>query len=129
VLLGVGVDILLIDRIRRSLASPLFMRRTFTDAEQSQGGRRADPDSYYARVFAGKEAVFKCLGIAGDHLATWLDIEIIDRDEVQPEVELNGSMEQLASAQGAIRVCLSLSSDTDYAVAFAAILREGVQGD
>ena len=79
---------------------------------------RPDPGSYYAKVFAGKEAVFKCFGIVADSLGSWRDIEIVDTGERQPAVNLSGSLAQMASSRGVERVLLSLSYDTDYALAF-----------
>jgi holo-[acyl-carrier protein] synthase len=124
VLAGVGTDILLIDRIRQCLDSPSFMRKTFTLDEVNVGNQRADRPTYYAKVFAAKEAVFKCFGIPADQLGTWLNIEITDSEEAQPQVRLNGPMAELASARNVTRILLSLSSDTDYAIAFAAVSKE-----
>ena len=128
-LLGIGTDILLIDRIRRCLDSPSFVRRTFTEAETCLAQSRPDPGTYYAKVFAGKEAVFKCFGITADSLGSWRDIQIIDSEERQPEVSLHGSLEATAASLGVQRVLLSLSYDTDYAVAFAALVGEDQHGD
>ncbi|HEY5528332.1 MAG TPA: holo-ACP synthase [Thermoleophilia bacterium] len=127
-LLGVGADILLIERIRHCLDSPSFMRRTFTEAETQTGESRPDPGSYYAKVFAGKEAVFKCFGIMADSLGSWRDIEIIDSDDRQPVVNLSGSLAIMANSRGIKQVLLSLSYDTDYAMAVAA-LNGGVSND
>jgi holo-[acyl-carrier protein] synthase len=125
---GVGTDILLIDRVRRCVDSPSFVRRTFTEAETRLGESRPDPASYYAKVFAGKEAVFKCFGVSADALGSWRDVEIVDSDERQPVVNLSGSLAAMARSRGVSRVLLSLSYDTDYAIAFAALIGE-VQND
>jgi holo-[acyl-carrier protein] synthase len=125
---GVGTDILLIDRVRRCVDSPSFVRRTFTEVETRLSESRPDPASYYAKVFAGKEAVFKCFGISADALGSWRDVEIVDSDEQQPVVNLSGSLAAMASSRGVSRVLLSLSYDTDYAIAFAALIGE-VQND
>ena len=119
---GIGTDILLIDRIRGCLDSPSFMRRTFTEAEIRSGETRPDKGNYYAKVFAGKEAVFKCLGITADAFGSWRDIEVLDSEESQPLVNLGGSMAELATARGIERGLLSLSYDTDYAIAFAVLV-------
>jgi holo-[acyl-carrier protein] synthase len=123
-LTGVGTDILLIDRMRGQITSEAFMHRVFTSDEMNTGRWRADPATYYAKVFAAKEAVFKCFGISADELGSWLNIEIKDSEEAQPEVVLGGLMAELARARKVERVMLSLSSDTDYAVAFAAVVGE-----
>ena len=62
-LTGVGTDILLIERMRCQITSAAFMSRVFTADEMNVGRWRADPATYYAKVFAAKEAVFKCFGI------------------------------------------------------------------
>ena len=90
---------------------------------------RADASSYYAKVFAGKEAVFKCFGLQADALRSWQDVEIVDGEQGQPVVKLHGELETVAAARGAWQVLLSLSYDTDYAVGFAALIGEAQHGD
>jgi phosphopantetheine--protein transferase-like protein len=124
-LTGVGTDILLIDRMRGQITSAAFMNRVFTPDEMNVGRWRADPATYYAKVFAAKEAVFKCFGITADDLGSWLFIEIKDSEEAQPDVVLSGLMAEHARARNVEKVMLSLSSDTDYAVAFAATVQGG----
>ncbi len=127
-LTGVGTDILLIDRMRGQITSAAFMERVFTPDEMNVGRWRADPATYYAKVFAAKEAVFKCFGITAEDLGSWLFIEIKDSEEAQPVVVLSGLMAEHARAGNVEKVMLSLSSDTDYAVAFAATV-QGVPHD
>lgn len=127
-LLGVGTDVLRIGRIRDCLCSPSFKRRTFTALEMSTAEGRADESAYYARVFAGKEAVFKSLGLSADDLGSWLNIEVVDSEEAQPEVRLRGIVARLAEARHVSGVMLSVSSDTDYSLAFAAATGEEANG-
>ncbi len=128
-LIGVGTDILRIDRIRDCMDSPSFMSRTFTPLEMNAAQGRADELAHYARIFAAKEAVFKCMGLAADDLGSWLNIEIEDGGEEQPKARLRGSMARLAETRGVGRVMLSISSDTDYSVAFAVATKEEADGD
>lgn len=120
--LGVGTDILLIDRLRcnpSDLADNApFLLKTFTTAERQAAAERADPVLYLSTRFAGKEAVFKTLGTDDSHVR--LDqIEILNSDCGQPQVTLSGRMKELADARGITDIQLSLSFDTDYAIAFA----------
>jgi holo-[acyl-carrier protein] synthase len=124
VLVGVGTDIILIERMRSCLDSSSFIARTFTEAEVGRAASRADAGNYYALVFAGKEAVFKCFGIPADALGSWRNIEIIESEHGQPGVDLHGSLAALADARGVKSILLSLSYDTDYAIAFAAVEAE-----
>ena len=127
-LLGVGADILRVERIRSCLDSEPFMKATFTEVEVDLARSRPDPGSYYAKLFAGKEAVFKCFGMPSDSLKSWLDIEIVDGEDGQPEVNVRGPLATVADSRGVWRVALSLSYDTDYAMAVAA-LTWGVDND
>ena len=127
-LLGVGADILRVERIRSCLDSEPFMKATFTEVEVDLARSRPDPGSYYAKLFAGKEAVFKCFGMPSDSLKSWLDIEIVDGEDGQPEVNVRGPLATVADSRGVWRVALSLSYYTDYAMAVAA-LTWGVDND
>ena len=121
---GIGTDILSVERMRCCLNSPSFMQRTFTDKEMLAGASHQDPDGYFARLFAGKEAVFKCFGTSPDALTSPRDIEILGGDDNQPTVGLSGSLAALADSRGVGCALLSLSSDKEYAVAFAALIGE-----
>ncbi|MBN1849668.1 MAG: holo-ACP synthase [Deltaproteobacteria bacterium] len=119
-ILGIGADILDIKRIRNGLKgdSEAFVQQTFTAKEQEETSGRPDPVSYYATRFAAKEAVFKCFGIAGDEVSLG-EIEILDNDVGQPHVTLLGRAREIARQKGIRDVRVSLSYETDYAVAFA----------
>jgi holo-[acyl-carrier protein] synthase len=125
-LLGIGTDILSVERMRSCIESPAFITKTFTEAEIGLGTSRPDLGSYYAKVFAGKEAVFKCFGLAADSLRSWKDVEIVDGAEGQPVVTLHGELEAIAAKRGVREVMLSLSYDTGYAAAFAALVGQEI---
>ena len=95
---GLGTDILSVGRMRSCIDSPAFIRRTFTDMEIDLGASRADLGGYYATVFAGKEAVFKCFGVQADSLRSWRDVEIVDPGDVPPVVRLHGALAGVAEA-------------------------------
>ena len=58
---GTGLDIIEIDRIKKSLAkhSPRFENKIFTDREINYCQSQADPAKHFAARFAVKEAVSK----------------------------------------------------------------------
>lgn len=119
---GVGTDLLSIERIRRAVEDPAvdspFLVRTFTERERAQARLRPDPVLYLATRFAGKEAVFKSLGLDGGRVR--LDeIEILNAENGQPFVALTGEFRRQAERAGVTDVLISLSHDTDYALAFA----------
>lgn len=118
---GVGTDILAIKRLRQIMESQdsnLFLTRVYTDNELNQGALRTDSLLYYATRFAGKEAVFKSLGLGSSHIDL-REIEILETESGQPSVNLLGRMKTWAIEKGITVLHLSLSYDTDYVVAFA----------
>lgn len=122
---GVGVDILRVGTIAPSVATPEspFVQKIYTAAERALIQRRDIPLYSYATRFAGKEAVFKAFGVHGD--AFRLDeVEILENEVGQPVVHLHGRAAALAREKGIDRVLISLSYDTDYAVAYATALGE-----
>ena len=125
---GIGVDILRIDRMRPNLDSAAFLRRTFTAGEIERGAGRVDQAIYYRKLFAAKEAVFKCFAISAERLGSWLEIEIIESNESAPAAVLHGAMADIAAEQGVEQVLVSLSAEADVVVACAAIGPKAVAG-
>lgn len=118
--LGIGTDILKIQRIRvlQELNTDPFIRRTYTEKERQEALERPDPTLYYATRFAGKEAVFKCLGIHADDIRP-NEVEILGSETGEPQVVLLGQAYEIARSKQIKSVKISISYDTDYAVAFA----------
>ena len=115
---GVGTDILSRARFGAPDADDPFIRLAYTAAERAEAAARSDPNRWYCTRFAGKEAVFKSLGMNPD-LARLDEIEILSDGFGAPRVRLLGRMADFAAAAGVTRVHLSLSWETEYAVAFA----------
>ena len=91
-ILGVGTDLVEIDRMRKACEKEYFVSRTFTEAESRQAGGSA---SKLAGSFAVKEAVAKVFGTG---FRTFMpgDIEVL-RDELgKPYVMLYGKAEETA---------------------------------
>lgn len=118
---GIGTDLLKIDRINPLINSSLddpFIIKTFTQKELILIRNRPNPLYCYATRFAGKEAVFKALGINGDDIKL-NDIEILELESGQPYVTLLGKAKIIADTKGICQVLISLSYDTDYAIGYA----------
>ncbi len=63
-IVGIGIDVVDLDRFRTSLLRTPGMRtRLFTDEELRDVGDRADPVPGLAARFAAREAVMKALGV------------------------------------------------------------------
>ena len=112
-----GIDIIKVDRIRAALDrfGERFSRRVLTDAERRYVRDR--PETFAGR-WAAKEAVSKVLGL-GVRGIGWKDIEIQRLPTGQPAVRLHGRAEQRAEQLGMGRIAVSITHESDYAVAIA----------
>ena len=122
---GIGTDLLKIDHIATILntnSEDPFFQSTFTKEEQILINSRPNPLYSYATRFAGKEAVFKSLGIGGNDIRL-NDIEILELENGQPCVTLLGRAKEIADKKGISQVLISLSYDTDYAIAYVTSLK------
>jgi holo-[acyl-carrier protein] synthase len=116
----VGVDLIEIERIRRSLERyPSFRERCFTEAERAYCDSRKNPAQSYAGRFAGKEAVGKALGFGVARAFAWRDVEIVGRPK--PSVRLHGRLATWADRVGAGEIDLSMTHSRELASAVAVV--------
>lgn len=119
--LGIGIDICDVQRMRRQLASPAtgFVASVFLPAEIAACGPTRHPAQQFAARFAAKEAVLKSLAAAGGEGSFWHDIEVLQAPDGRPAVALHGRLEELAAGLGVRRIHLSLSRTAATACAVA----------
>ena len=112
-----GIDIIRVSRIRDSLTrfGDRFTQRVLTPTEQAYVRGRAET---MAGRWAAKEAVSKVLGL-GVRGIGWRDIEIERLPTGQPAVRLHGRAARRAEQLGMARVAISISHESDFAVAIA----------
>ncbi len=112
-----GIDIIRVERIRAALErfGDRFSRRVLTDLERRYVRDR--PETFAGR-WAAKEAVSKVLGL-GVRGIGWRDIEVQRLPTGQPSVRLHGRAAQRAQQLGMGRIALSITHESDYAVAIA----------
>ena len=112
-----GIDIIKVDRIRASIErfGSRFSDRVLTPAERRYVRDR--PETFAGR-WAAKEAVSKVLGL-GVRGIGWKDIEVERMPTGQPAVRLHGRAAARAEQLGMGRIALSITHESDYAVAVA----------
>ena len=124
---GLGVDIVEIERMRRILArTPSFARKVFSEAERAYCDAKANPEVHYATRFAAKEAVVKALGTGFSEGIGVRDIEVRRTTKGRPYVVLTGRAREVARDQGVREMPLSLSFTHTEAVAGAMAITEDV---
>jgi len=120
-IVGIGVDRILIERIERSLErfGDRFIYRVYTDAEHQQALSKGNRARRLAMLFAAKEAVSKALGTGFHQGVSPKLIETIHQSSGKPEINLFGSALEKAKASGISQMHVSLTDDDGVAMAFA----------
>jgi holo-[acyl-carrier protein] synthase len=115
--LGLGIDLCPVGRIRRALGRHhgRFAQRVFTIGERGYCDGRADPALHYAARFAAKEALLKALTVPPG--LSWQEIEVIASPPGAPQLLLHGAAAAAATQRGVARLHLSLTHSDDHAAA------------
>ena len=117
-IVGVGCDIIEIERIARAIKRESFIQRVFTAKEaadcQSRGQQAA---ASFAARFAAKEAVLKALG-TGLREGSLQEIAVANDALGKPLVQLSGHFAALSRQLGVKNIQISLSHSRDFAVAY-----------
>ena len=117
---GIGVDIIEIARMRRSVETlgNQFLEKVFTPQEIAYCRSKYNSHQHLAARFAAKEAVSKALstGWAGEF--RWKDVEVINDASGQPHVTLHG---KLHDTLGSSSILVSISHSETHVVAMALI--------
>jgi holo-[acyl-carrier protein] synthase len=122
-ILGVGVDMVEVERVRQALENERigrrFRERVFTPQEiqYCENKRRGRYESYAGR-FAAKEAVMKALGRGWGATVRWLDIEVARERSGRPEIVLHDKAAVVAKQLGIRRWSLSITHTKDYGLAY-----------
>jgi holo-[acyl-carrier protein] synthase len=129
VILGIGVDLVHVPRIRRLLErwQERFLDRVFTPEEVAYARRRRDPAEHLAARFAAKEATLKALGTGLAMGIRWREMEVRRARGERPRIALSGRIAELGAARGVRTLHVSLTHDGEYAV--AQVLAEGQAGE
>src|SRR5688572_11753820 len=107
----IGVDIVEIPRIEKSVGNARFLKRVFTAGEIAYCRARKNSAQHFAVRFAAKEAVWKAVG---EPRLLHRDIQVRNKANGKPEVVFPKRFAKLAK-----RVSISLSHGREYAVAMA----------
>lgn len=126
-ILGIGLDVAELDRIRDSLErfGERFTARILTEAERASMPK-GDATAYVAARFAAKEAGAKALGTGFAEGVTQTSIEVVSQPSGAPTLVLHGKAQERAQTMGVTRMHLSLTHGRD--IAAATVILEGEPG-
>lgn len=127
-LLGIGIDVVEVERIQSSMDEfgERFVTRIFTEGEREYCARQKRPELHYAARFAAKEAVAKAFGTGIGKAVGWLDLEVVRKPNGEPEILLRGGAAEHAKSCGIEQIKVSLTHAKHYAAANAVVLGNGL---
>jgi holo-[acyl-carrier protein] synthase len=119
VLVGVGIDVVEIERFRRALGRrPGLGVRLFDDGERADAAAAGDPVALLAARFAAKEAVMKALG-TGLWAFPLRDVAVVRGPAGGVELHLGPQAAEVAERLGVTGWRLSLAIEAPVALAVA----------
>ncbi|MCX7846185.1 MAG: holo-ACP synthase [Dictyoglomaceae bacterium] len=121
-IIGVGLDIIEIDRVREIVMKyKNFLERIFSVEERKQINTKKDIFPSTAARFSAKEAFIKALGGRFNGWC-WKDVEVLTGINGKPEIRLKNKALEEAVRRGIKDIKVSLSHSNKYAVAVVIIL-------
>ncbi|WP_420451240.1 holo-ACP synthase [Ilumatobacter sp.] len=117
-IVGIGIDLVDIERFRASLArTPSMRARLFTSDELSYVEPKLDPVPSLAARFAAREAAMKALGL-GLGAFGFHDVWVSRAESGAPSLVVEGTARRLADDAGVTRWHLSLTHSDSTAGAY-----------
>ena len=126
-IVGIGTDIVRIERIQQSLdrLGDAFARRILTETELQLFHNSKQPAAFLAKRFAAKEAAAKALG-TGIGKVSFQHLEVSNDVLGAPKLTFSGYALALQQHKGIESLHISLSDEKDNAIAF--VVLESRQG-
>ena len=129
-ILGIGTDLVNIERIRKVLDrfGERFEKRVFSNQEIQRSRRKYDSSSSYAKRWAAKEACSKALGIGLRMGISWKEMHIVNITSGKPELLIEGKAQDylLAITPKGYIPKINVSLTDDFPWAQATVIIEGI---
>ncbi len=92
-IIGIGIDLMEIEKIAKDIQSNIYLRKVFTEPEIAECNSVLNSAERFAGRFAAKEAFMKAIG-SGIRQGIWFtQIEILNNENGQPHIKVNGEAE------------------------------------
>lgn len=118
-IIGIGTDIVEIERLDKALAN--IKMHCFSPAEIAYCDKYRDALTHYAGRWAAKEALAKALGTGFGADCAWDELEILNNESGKPEMHLSGNALKTFEKLGGKLIHLSIAHEKKYASAFVII--------
>ena len=120
-IVGIGNDIIEIERIEKAISKEGFKNKIYTQRELENIEKRGDRVETYAGIFSAKEAISKAIG-TGVREFSLTDLEILNDDLGKPYVVVSEKLDKiLKTKKEDYQIEISISHSRKYATAMAII--------
>ncbi|MCG6844257.1 MULTISPECIES: holo-ACP synthase [Fusobacterium] len=120
-IVGIGNDIIEIERIEKAISKEGFKNKIYTQRELENIKKRGNRAETYAGVFSAKEAISKAIG-TGVREFSLIDLEILNDDLGKPYVVVSEKLDKIIkSKKEDYQIEISISHSKKYATAMAII--------
>ena len=121
-IVGVGNDIIEIERIEKAILKEGFKNKVYTQRELKNIEKRGNRTETYAGIFSAKEAISKAIG-TGVREFSLTDLEILNDDLGKPYVVVSEKLDKiLKNKKESYQIEISISHSKKYATAMAIII-------
>src|SRR5258705_2454642 len=122
---GIGTDVVHIDRLQRVLDryGERFVNRILTPEERVRYARTKAKANHLAKRFAAKEAFSKAIGTGIRSPFRWHSVTVGRDPRGKPILKPDPEMSAYLSSNGITHFHVSLTDDTDIAMAFVVLER------
>ena len=119
--IGSGVDIVEINRVKKLISNKVFLNRVFTKEEIKLSINVSNKPAFFAKRFAAKEAFSKSLGTGFRKGLNFKDISVVNNTLGKPSFFINNKVKKLIKKNFKIKkfnFFLSISDEKKYSIAF-----------
>ena len=121
-IIGIGNDIIEIERIEKAISKESFKNKVYTQRELENIEKRGDRVETYAGIFSAKEAISKAIG-TGVREFSLTDLEILNDDLGKPYIVVSEKLDKIIkSKKEDYQIEISISHSKKYATAIAVIV-------
>ena len=121
-IVGIGNDIIEIERIEKAISKEGFKNKVYTQKELENIEKRGDRVETYAGIFSAKEAISKAIG-TGVREFSLTDLEILNDDLGKPYVAVSEKLDKIIKDKKEdYQIEISISHSKKYGTAVAIVI-------
>ncbi len=121
-IVGIGNDIIEIERVEKAISKEGFIAKVYTQREIENIVKRGNRAETYAGIFSAKEAISKAIG-TGVREFSLTDLEILNDDLGKPYVIVSDKLNKIIQRKKEnYQIEIAISHSKKYATAMAIIL-------